>query len=75
MAAAGEVGLGGELRSVPQPARRVAEARRLGYTTCLLPASGADQGANRAHAPAAEGAQHAATLVEAVRAAIPAPET
>jgi DNA repair protein RadA/Sms len=75
MAAAGEVGLGGELRSVPQPARRVAEARRLGYTSCLLPANSADQGADRAHTPAAEGAQHAATLVEAVRAAIPVPET
>lgn len=33
----GEIGLGGELRGVPQPSARVAEAARLGFTRCLLP--------------------------------------
>jgi DNA repair protein RadA/Sms len=33
----GELGLGGELRAVSQPARRLAEAARLGFESCLLP--------------------------------------
>ncbi|MBP5154473.1 MAG: DNA repair protein RadA [Lachnospiraceae bacterium] len=35
----GEVGLSGEIRSVPMTEQRVAEALRLGYTTVLLPRS------------------------------------
>ncbi len=38
MVAVGEVGLSGELRTVSQMDRRVAEAARLGFQTCLLPA-------------------------------------
>ncbi|MFC2008634.1 DNA repair protein RadA [Chloroflexota bacterium] len=34
----GELGLGGELRTVSQPVRRVAEAARLGFETCIVPA-------------------------------------
>ena len=37
LAAFGEVGLGGELRPVPQAQRRIQEAARLGYNKCLLP--------------------------------------
>ena len=37
--ACGEVGLGGELRHVPQLARRLAEAARLGFHTALVPFS------------------------------------
>ena len=37
VAVMGEVGLAGEVRSIPQCARRVAECRRLGFTTVLLP--------------------------------------
>jgi len=37
--AVGEVGLGGEVRQVPQTARRLAEAARLGFTTAIVPAS------------------------------------
>ena len=37
LVAIGEVGLSGELRSVPQVERRVTEAARLGLTRCLLP--------------------------------------
>ena len=33
----GEIGLNGELRGVPQIERRVAEAIRLGFKSCLLP--------------------------------------
>ena len=34
----GEVGLGGEVRAVSQVERRVMEAKRLGFKTCILPA-------------------------------------
>lgn len=33
----GEVGLSGEVRAVSMPAQRVAEAKKLGFTTCVLP--------------------------------------
>jgi DNA repair protein RadA/Sms len=33
----GELGLGGEVRVVSQPARRLAEAARLGFENCILP--------------------------------------
>ncbi len=36
----GEVGLNGELRSVPQLERRITEAARLGFKECLVPRSG-----------------------------------
>lgn len=35
----GEVGLSGEVRGVTSPKQRVLEAKKLGYTTCLLPKS------------------------------------
>jgi DNA repair protein RadA/Sms len=34
----GEVGLAGEVRAVPLAEQRLAEARRLGFTRCILPA-------------------------------------
>jgi len=37
--AVGEIGLSGELRSVPQMDRRVLEAARLGFTRCIIPAA------------------------------------
>ena len=33
----GEVGLSGEVRAVTMPEQRVAEAKKLGFTTCILP--------------------------------------
>ena len=45
MAAIGEIGLSGELRSVPSAAVRVREAQRLGFTRCLVPATSARNGA------------------------------
>jgi DNA repair protein RadA/Sms len=46
----GEVGLNGELRAVPQIERRVSEASRLGFKSCLMPviASAAKQSLNSA---------------------------
>ena len=37
LVAIGEVGLSGELRTVPQAERRITEAARLGLTRCILP--------------------------------------
>ena len=37
--AIGELGLGGEVRSVPQLERRLAEAARLGFTRAVVPKS------------------------------------
>jgi DNA repair protein RadA/Sms len=39
LVACGEVGLGGEIRQVGQPARRLAEAARLGFRQALVPKS------------------------------------
>ena len=38
LVAFGEVGLSGEVRSVSMAAQRVAEARKLGFEVCVLPA-------------------------------------
>ena len=40
VAAVGELGLSGELRSVPSIGQRVREAHRLGFDRCLVPAGG-----------------------------------
>jgi DNA repair protein RadA/Sms len=40
----GELGLGGEVRSVPQLERRLAEAARLGFTRALVPPTSRDAG-------------------------------
>lgn len=39
LVAMGEIGLGGEIRSVPQISRRMAEAVRLGFNRCIIPVS------------------------------------
>jgi DNA repair protein RadA/Sms len=44
LVAFGEVGLSGEIRSVNQAARRVAEAKKLGYKLAIGPAYGAVEG-------------------------------
>jgi DNA repair protein RadA/Sms len=38
----GEVGLGGEVRAITQPALRVREAARMGFERCVLPLANAD---------------------------------
>ncbi|MFQ6031195.1 MAG: magnesium chelatase domain-containing protein, partial [Dehalococcoidia bacterium] len=44
LVAFGEVGLSGEVRSVPQAPRRIAEALRLGLDKCIVPESGLEIG-------------------------------
>lgn len=39
----GEIGLSGELRSVPRAQARVNEAARMGFTRCILPAASLKQ--------------------------------
>ena len=43
MAVMGEIGLAGEIRTVPQCERRVAECARLGFTTVVVPRSNASR--------------------------------
>jgi DNA repair protein RadA/Sms len=58
LVAIGEVGLGGELRPVPQLERRLAEARRLGFRAAVVPKRSLPEGAT--------GALGAASLHEAI---------
>ena len=46
MIAFGEIGLSGEIRSVPSVERRISEAARLGFTECVLPKSCLKQAIN-----------------------------
>lgn len=48
LVAFGELGLAGEVRTVPEAERRLAEARRAGFTRALVPASLADAAASLA---------------------------
>jgi DNA repair protein RadA/Sms len=51
----GEVGLGGEVRGVPQAVLRIREARQLGFTRVVLPSANLDDQPAR-HGPARTGA-------------------
>lgn len=62
LVAAGEVGLGGELRPVPRSPARISEARRLGFTSILLPARGRE----KLSAPSGVKVLRARTLREAL---------
>ena len=42
MIAVGEVGLSGEVRGVSMVQARVQEAKKLGFTTCIVPRAGMD---------------------------------
>ena len=66
LAVIGEVGLSGELRSVPQMEARLAEIARLGFSTCLLPASTQGKIANRGNLALL----HAPTVTKAIRLAL-----
>ncbi len=43
LAVFGEVGLAGEVRAVPRPAARIAEARKLGFERVMMPKANAEQ--------------------------------
>ena len=49
LVAFGEVGLSGEVRSVSQARQRVAEAEKLGFKTCILPLSCAEDCRKNSH--------------------------
>ena len=68
LAAAGEIGLSGELRPVPQSDRRRSEAERLGFQGCLLPSITSN---NSGNSGALEAKRGVATLAEAIRIALP----
>ena len=69
LAAAGEIGLSGELRAIPQANRRRSEAERLGFNGCLLPLNSNGQSGNGTSG--FETHLGVATLAEAVRKALP----
>jgi len=70
LAAFGEIGLGGEVRRVADPERRISEASRLGFRRLLIPAATArDLESRRWRAPAGCAVLPAATLGEALRTA------
>jgi DNA repair protein RadA/Sms len=69
LAAAGEIGLSGELRAVPQAERRRSEAVRLGFNDCLLPLLNRSQSNGKSGAGA--GTSAIGTLTEAVQKALP----
>jgi len=71
LAALGEVGLTGELRSVPQMERRLAECSRLGLTRCVLPQQAAGRKLDQ---PPALALSFARTLRQAVREALGPPQ-
>jgi DNA repair protein RadA/Sms len=64
LVAFGELGLAGEVRTVPEAERRLAEARRAGFTRALVPASLADRAASVA--PAGLAVHGVRTLAEAL---------
>ncbi len=65
--AVGEVGLGGELRPVPQLSRRIAEAKRLGFRSAIVPKRAIE---DLPTSDAAFKIRPAATLAEAIVLAI-----
>ena len=43
MAAVGEIGLSGEVRSITHLEQRLTEMQRLGFTSCMIPAHRAEE--------------------------------
>jgi len=66
LVAFGEVGLSGELRTVPQGQRRLQEAVRLGFSRCILPQATVEA----AHVPEGMEVIAVRTLREALGAAL-----
>jgi DNA repair protein RadA/Sms len=68
----GEVGLGGELRSVTHTPARIREAAKLGFKQCILPKSGARREQDRTGSTGGDDIQvlRAATLGEALAIAM-----
>lgn len=66
LVAVGEIGLSGELRPVSQLDRRIGEAAKLGFVTCLLPSTVPSGFAS----PDGIGLRQASTLSEAIKIAL-----
>jgi len=62
VAVMGEVGLAGEIRTVPQCERRISECTRLGFTTIIVPR----ENARRLHAPEGVKVIGADTVMQAI---------
>ena len=69
MAALGEIGLGGELRSVSQLPRRLAELSRMGFGSCVIP----EPATGALEAPQGLKALGAETLAQGLGLALPSP--
>ena len=69
LAAAGEIGLSGELRVVPQADRRRSEALRLGFDDCLLPLLNGDPEKGAISGNNSE--SQVGTLTDAIQKALP----
>jgi len=65
LVAIGEIGLSGELRAVSQLEKRLAEAAKLGFTSCLIPPLQSGQKVPREMKPIA-----VSTLLQAIRAGL-----
>ncbi len=65
LAAIGEIGLSGELRSIPHTERRIGEAAKLGFKRCIIP------GSTVVKAPKGIEILQASSLKDALRMAIP----
>jgi hypothetical protein len=72
LVAFGEVGLGGEVRPVPQLGRRLAEAGRLGFRRALVPAAGPAAAGGLSITPVGSVAE-ALAAVAGTAAALPRP--
>lgn len=70
VAVAGEIGLSGELRSIPRADRRAAEAGRLGFNSCMIPDAAGDTGK-----PGSVKVVRPTNIAEAVRFALQPAET
>jgi DNA repair protein RadA/Sms len=70
VAVAGEIGLSGELRSVPRADRRVSEAGRLGFDSCMIPFVTGDAGKSGSLKVV-----RPVNIAEAVRFALKVPES
>jgi DNA repair protein RadA/Sms len=73
LVAFGEVGLGGEVRPVPQLGRRLAEASRLGFRRALVPAADPATGGGLSLTPVGSVAEALAAVAGAAALPRPAP--
>jgi DNA repair protein RadA/Sms len=64
----GEVGLGGEIRGVPQAGLRIREAEQMGFTRVVLPVANVDGEVDRRTGAELVGVQHVGEALDALLA-------